>query len=92
MITTIIICITVIILAIIGLVAYRFYLKDLEDNRLSLMPENEPKDNRVYLDRLQLLQRRYEQVNMSCDLDEEEMPIEVRKLLYLIDTITNRLY
>lgn len=92
MVITIIICVTVIILAIIAAIVYWLYLRDLEDKRLLEMPNEEPKDNRIYLDRLQLLQRRYEQVATQCYLEDENIPEELRNLLSLIEVITNRLY
>lgn len=92
MVITIIICVTVIILAIIAAIVYWLYLRDLEDKRLSEIPNEEPKDNRIYLDRLQLLQRRYEQVATQCYLEDENIPEELRNLLSLIEVITNRLY
>ena len=92
MVITIIICVTIIILAIIAAIVYWLYLRDLEDKRLSEMPNEEPKDNRIYLDRLQLLQRRYEQVATQCYLEDENIPEELRNLLSLIEVITNRLY
>ena len=92
MITTIIICITVVILAIIATICYYLRLKDLEDERLSKMPSEEPKDNRVYLDRLQILKTRYEQIVMLDFEDDEDIPQEIHDLLKLIEAITNRLY
>ena len=92
MVITIIICVTVIILAIIAAIVYWLYLHDLENKRLSEIPNEEPKDNRIYLDRLQLLQRRYEQVATQCYLEDENIPEELRNLLSLIEVITNRLY
>lgn len=92
MIITIIICITIIILAIIASIVYWLYLRDVEDKRLSEITNEEPKDNRIYLDRLQMLQRRYEHVAVQCDLEDDNIPIELRNLLSLIEVITNRLY
>lgn len=92
MVITIIICVTVIILAIIAAIVYWLYLRNLEDKRLLEMHNEEPKDNRIYLDRLQLLQRRYEQVATQCYLEDENIPEELRNLLSLIEVITNRLY
>lgn len=92
MVITIIICVTIIILAIIAAIVYWLYLRDLENKRLLEMPNEEPKDNRIYLDRLQLLQRRYEQVATQCYLEDENIPEELRNLLSLIEVITNRLY
>lgn len=92
MVITIIICVTVIILAIIAAIVYWLYLRNLEDKRLLEIPNEEPKDNRIYLDRLQLLQRRYEQVATQCYLEDENIPEELRNLLSLIEVITNRLY
>ena len=92
MVITIIICVTVIILAIIAAIVYWLYLRNLEHKRLSETPKEEPKDNRIYLDRLQLLQRRYEQVATQCYLEDENIPEELRNLLSLIEVITNRLY
>ena len=79
------ICFTIVIIAIILLLGFYLYLTKYNPTKIQI-------DDRVYKDRLLILKDKYKKVKDDYDKEDEDISIDIRELMALIEAITDRVY
>lgn len=75
------ICITIIVLAIIALLAFYLHLTKYIPNK-----------DRIYNDRLLMLKDKYKEVIQDYDEEDDDIPVSIHKLISLINSVTKGVY
>lgn len=75
------ICSTIVILAIIVLIGFYFYL----------IYYNPAKD-KIYKDRLLMLKDKYKEIENNYNDEDDDIPVDIHKLITLVKSITYGLY
>jgi hypothetical protein len=79
------ICFTIVILAIILLLAFYLYLTKYTPTKIQL-------DDRVYKDRLILVKDKLNQVKSDYDEENEDIPLSIHQLISLLNSVIARIY